>query len=80
MQSLSGCCPKPKASRVHRRLRPNQRGRVIRGATPSCLPAAAEQLPGARGHRRKTLTTFRDVPRNGPYYTRLRWSTICELA
>jgi hypothetical protein len=23
-----------------------------------------------------TLTTFRDVPWNGPYYTRLGWSTL----
>jgi GNAT superfamily N-acetyltransferase len=40
------------------------------------LLAAAEQLARARGHRRLTLTTFRDVPWNGPYYTRLGWSAL----
>lgn len=40
------------------------------------LLAAAEQLARARGHRRMTLTTFRDVPWNGPYYTRLGWSAL----
>jgi GNAT superfamily N-acetyltransferase len=42
----------------------------------AALLAAAEQLARARGHRRMTLTTFRDVPWNGPYYTRLGWSTL----
>lgn len=42
------------------------------------LLAAAEQQARARGHRRITLTTFRDVPWNGPYYTRLGWSTVRE--
>jgi GNAT superfamily N-acetyltransferase len=42
------------------------------------LLAAAEQLARARGHRRITLTTFRDVPWNGPYYTRLGWSIVGE--
>jgi GNAT superfamily N-acetyltransferase len=40
------------------------------------LLAAAEQVARARGHRRMTLTTFRHVPWNGPYYTRLGWSTL----
>jgi GNAT superfamily N-acetyltransferase len=44
----------------------------------AALLAAAEQLACARGHRRITLTTFRDVPWNGPYYTRLGWSTMRE--
>ena len=35
-------------------------------------------LARARGHRRITLTTFRDVPWNGPYYTRLGWSVVRE--
>jgi GNAT superfamily N-acetyltransferase len=39
------------------------------------LLAAAEQLARDRGHRRITLTTFRDVPWNGPYYSRLGWRT-----
>ena len=42
------------------------------------LLAAADQLARARGHRRMTLTTFRDVPWNGPYYTRLGWSALRE--
>jgi GNAT superfamily N-acetyltransferase len=42
----------------------------------AALLAAAEQLGRARGHRRMTLTTFRDVPWNGPYYARLGWSTL----
>jgi len=40
------------------------------------LLAAAEQTARARGHRRMTLTTFCHVPWNGPYYTRLGWSTL----
>lgn len=40
------------------------------------LLAAAEEVARARGHRRMTLTTFRDVPWNGPYYTRLGWSAL----
>jgi GNAT superfamily N-acetyltransferase len=42
----------------------------------SSLLAAAEQLARARGHHRMTLTTFRDVPWNGPYYIRLGWSVL----
>jgi GNAT superfamily N-acetyltransferase len=55
-------------------VHPDHAGHGI-GAT---LLAAAEQLARARGHRRMTLTTFRDVPWNGPYYTRLGWSTLRE--
>jgi GNAT superfamily N-acetyltransferase len=44
------------------------------------LLAAAEQLARARGHRRMTLTTFRDVPWNGPYYTRLGWSALRDAS
>jgi hypothetical protein len=42
------------------------------------LLAAGEQLARARGHCRMTLTTFRDVPWNGPYYARLGWSALPE--
>jgi GNAT superfamily N-acetyltransferase len=42
------------------------------------LLAAAEQLARARGHGRITLTTFREVPWNGPYYARLGWSVVGE--
>jgi GNAT superfamily N-acetyltransferase len=53
-------------------VHPDYAGRGI-GAS---LLAAAEQVARARGHRRMTLTTFRDVPWNGPYYTRLGWSAL----
>jgi GNAT superfamily N-acetyltransferase len=55
-------------------VHPDHAGRGI-GAS---LLTAAEQLARARGHRRITLTTFRDVPWNGPYYTRLGWSVVPE--
>jgi GNAT superfamily N-acetyltransferase len=42
----------------------------------AALLAAAEQVARDRGHRRMTLTTFRDVPWNGPYYTRRGWSAL----
>ncbi|HUB38226.1 MAG TPA: GNAT family N-acetyltransferase [Streptosporangiaceae bacterium] len=53
-------------------VHPDHAGHAIGAA----LLAAAEQLARARGHRRMTLTTFRDVPWNGPYYTRLGWSIV----
>jgi GNAT superfamily N-acetyltransferase len=53
-------------------VHPDQAGHGI-GAS---LLAAAEQLARARGHRRITMTTFRDVPWNGPYYARLGWSAV----
>ena len=42
------------------------------------LLAATEHLARAGGHRRMTLTTFRDVPWNGPYYARLGWTILPE--
>jgi GNAT superfamily N-acetyltransferase len=53
-------------------VRPDAAGHGIGAA----LLAAAEQLARAGGHRRLTLTTFRDVPWNGPYYTRLGWRAL----
>ncbi len=55
-------------------VHPDRAGHGIGAA----LLAAAEQLARARGHRRITLTTFRDVPWNGPYYARLGWSVVRE--
>jgi GNAT superfamily N-acetyltransferase len=55
-------------------VHPDHAGRGIGAA----LLDAAEQLARARGHRRITLTTFRDVPWNGPYYARLGWSALRE--
>lgn len=53
-------------------VHPDQAGHGI-GAS---LLAAAEQLARARGHHRITMTTFRDVPWNGPYYARLGWRAV----
>jgi GNAT superfamily N-acetyltransferase len=40
------------------------------------LMRAAEDLARERGFVRMTLTTFRDVPFNGPFYARLGWSVV----
>ena len=53
-------------------VHPEQAGRGIGAA----LLAVAEQLGRDRGHDRITMTTFRDVPWNGPYYARLGWSAL----
>jgi GNAT superfamily N-acetyltransferase len=53
-------------------VHPDRAGQGIGAA----LLAAAERLARARGHHRMTLTTFRDIPWNGPYYTRLGWSAL----
>lgn len=37
------------------------------------LMRAAERSAASRGFARMTLTTFRDVPFNGPFYARLGW-------
>jgi GNAT superfamily N-acetyltransferase len=55
-------------------VRPDQAGHGI-GAS---LLAAAEQLARARGYHRITMTTFRDVPWNGPYYARLGWIAVLD--
>jgi GNAT superfamily N-acetyltransferase len=40
------------------------------------LMLAAEELAQERGYDRMTLTTFRDVPFNGPFYESLGWQTL----
>ncbi|MFT3873671.1 MAG: GNAT family N-acetyltransferase [Nocardioides sp.] len=40
------------------------------------LMIAVEQRAIARGFAKMTLTTFRDVPFNGPFYRRLGWREI----
>ena len=42
------------------------------------LLGAAAQWARARGYDRITLTTFRDVGWNGPYYRRLGWVVLPE--
>lgn len=44
------------------------------------LMLAAERLASGQGFSRMTLTTFRDVPFNGPFYARLGWSTVDDAA
>lgn len=44
----------------------------------AALLAAAEDWARARAHDRITLTTFRDVAWDGPYYTRLGWRLLPE--
>lgn len=39
---------------------------------------AAEQWAQAHDYTRMTLTTFRQVPWNGPYYSRLGWAVLPE--
>ncbi len=40
------------------------------------LMLAAEDLARERGHDRMTLTAFRDVPFNGPFYESLGWEVL----
>jgi GNAT superfamily N-acetyltransferase len=40
------------------------------------LVAAAERWAVRHGHRRLTLTTYRDVPWNGPFYARLGYVVL----
>jgi len=42
------------------------------------MMAAAEDWAFRRGHTRITLTTYRDVPWNGPYYQRLGWDVLAD--
>lgn len=44
----------------------------------SALMDAAERSAVERGFDRMTLTTFRDVPFNGPFYRRLGWTVVEE--
>lgn len=53
-------------------VHPDHAGRGIGAA----LIRAAEAWALARGADRLTLTTFRDVPWNGPYYERLGWLVL----
>ncbi|MGI3780900.1 MAG: GNAT family N-acetyltransferase [Janthinobacterium lividum] len=50
----------------------------------AALLTAAEELARNGGHHRITLTTYRDIPWNGPYYGpyygRLGWTTIPDDA
>lgn len=39
---------------------------------------AAEDWARRRGHSRITLTTYRDVPWNGPFYRRLGWTPLAD--
>lgn len=40
------------------------------------LMLAAEEVARERGYDRMTLTTFRDVPFNGPFYESLGWRAV----
>ena len=40
------------------------------------LMVAAEALAREEGYARMTLTTFRDVPFNGPFYESLGWQAV----
>ncbi|RVW01288.1 GNAT family N-acetyltransferase [Rhodococcus xishaensis] len=42
------------------------------------LMLAAEDVARCRGYRRMTLTTFRDVPFNGPFYKSMGWSAVSQ--
>jgi GNAT superfamily N-acetyltransferase len=45
----------------------------------TALVAAAKAEARARGHRRLTLSTYRDVPWNAPFYTRLGFTELSRL-
>lgn len=45
----------------------------------TALLQAAERWAVSQGYTRMTLTTFRDVSWNGPYYARLGWVPLPEL-
>lgn len=46
----------------------------------AALLAAAEDLARGQDCPALSLTTFRDVPWNGPYYRRLGWCTLADIA
>lgn len=50
-----------------------------RQGTGTALVAAAKAEARARGHRRMTLSTYRDVPWNAPFYARLGFTELDRL-
>ncbi|MFC6707245.1 GNAT family N-acetyltransferase [Flexivirga alba] len=56
------------------------RSRFGRRGIGAMLLAAAECLAHAQDLTRLSLTTFRDVPWNAPYYQRLGWRGLAEAA
>ena len=46
----------------------------------AALLSAAERWAIDAGYRQMTLTTYREVPWNGPYYARLGWVAVPEEA
>ena len=46
----------------------------------AALLSAAERWAIGAGYRQMTLTTYREVPWNGPYYARLGWVAVPEEA
>lgn len=54
----------------------NVRPRFAHRAIGANLLVAAEQLARDRDLERMSLTTFADVPWNGPYYSRLGWTVL----
>ncbi len=57
-------------------VHPDHFGRRLGAA----LIATSERFYAGRGAHRMTITTFRDVPWNAPYYARLGFSTIDDLS
>ena len=55
-------------------VHPDHAGRRLGAA----LLSAAECWAQSQGYRRMTLTTFCEVPWNGPYYARLGWVPLPE--
>lgn len=55
-------------------VHPDHQGRGVGAA----LMRAAERWARSQGYTRLTLTTFRDVSWNGPYYARCGWVLLPE--